>query len=422
MKIKVSKVYLVIVLFVFLRFFMTDMVPALMSISRIFSYIFIIMISALIILIIKPTFSYSELILIGFMFVTFLIAYFHSYLAGPRNNEIILYPTWILSYLLFLIYPLKIEIPKNSWIQILKVFYFISLISAVYALIFQLNSNVFQFRSADNWNLDNTFIAFWNHRNVFSIVLVSGIISSYLLLLNEVYSKKKMVFSIGIMTFCCILTFSRSVFALLGVSAGLYAVLNIRKNKLIPLTLSISLISILYMYLNNPTVSNFIDTFIIRQNSGLTGRDTLWEYGLTYLDRITLLIGRGLGIERTLLSSDTVGAGTGFHNMYLTYLLAGGIPLLAVVSIVFLQNIRYLNKFKHQLGIQQSKFMISVTVGFMVYAYFEVVNFFMPDITSIILTIFALFLPRAMISLFVQINNVTEVGNNETSILNYGSQ
>lgn len=110
---------------------------------------------------------------------------------------------------------------------------------------------------------------------------------------------------------------------------------------------------------------------MIREESGLTGRDYVWSIGIDLLKGEHFLWGYGFGYSHIFLGNNEVTGSAGFHNLYLTYLVEGGVILLGCYCLI----ISYIVKKMCSTWLSQNRvaasFWLSVMFAYHVYYFFE---------------------------------------------------
>lgn len=254
--------------------------------------------------------------------------------------------------------------------KILRVFVFIAVFSCIFAIVFQLRPDVFSFREG-GFNIANKYPSIWGHRNAFAGALLCGIFSQLYFMKvkknNTFKQKMKLIFLIGNL----IITLSRTAYATIVAFYFLYYVMNYKQYKKEFLSLSFIIVILISAYLLFPNLKAFVDIYMIREESGLTGRDYVWSIGLDLLKGEHFLWGYGLGYSHIFLGNNEVTGSAGFHNLYLTYLVEGGIVLLGCYFLI----ISYIVKRMCSTWLSQNRvaasFWLSVIFAYHVYYFFE---------------------------------------------------
>lgn len=255
--------------------------------------------------------------------------------------------------------------------KILKIFVIIAVFSCVYAVIFQLRPDVFSFREG-GYNIENKYPSIWGHRNVFAGVLLCGIFSQlYFIKIKKCNSLKqniKLIFMIANL----IITLSRTAYVTIAAFYFLYYLLNYKRHKKELFTLSIIVIILFSSYIFLPKLKAFVDIYMIREESGLTGRDYVWELGMNLLQGEHLLWGYGFGYSHIFLGNNNEVTGSaGFHNMYLTYLVEGGIVLLCCYCLIVFYVVKKICSTWLSRNRILASFWLSVMFAYHVYYFFE---------------------------------------------------
>lgn len=266
-------------------------------------------------------------------------------------------------------------IPNNKYNilvieKILKIFVIVAFFSCVYAVIFQLRPDVFSFREG-GYNIENKYPSIWGHRNVFAGVLLCGIFSQlYFIKIKKINSLKqnvKLIFMIANL----IITLSRTAYVTIAAFYFLYYLMNYKRHKKEFFILSFIVIILLGSYIFLPNLKAFVDIYMIREESGLTGRNFVWELGINLLQGEHLLWGYGFGYSRIFLGNNDVTGSAGFHNMYLTYLVEGGIVLLCCYCLIVFYIVKEMCSTWLSKNRMVASFWLSVMFAYHVYYFFE---------------------------------------------------
>lgn len=254
--------------------------------------------------------------------------------------------------------------------KILRIFLVVAVLSCVFAVIFQLRPDVFSFREG-GFNIENKYSSIWGHRNGFAGALLCGIFSQiYFMKIkkrNSLKQKLLLIFMIGNL----IVTLSRTAYVTITAFYFLYYLINYKQHKKEFLALCSAIIILISAYVAIPELGTFIDVYMIREKSGLTGRDYVWELGLKLLRGEHLLWGYGMGYSRISIGNNEVTGSAGFHNMYLTYLVEGGIVFLCCYCSIVFFVARKLCLVWLSRNIELASFWLSVMFAYHVYYFFE---------------------------------------------------
>lgn len=341
------------------------------------------------------SFNSKEIVILLFLSCGQILGYIYSFNTEYSNNKFFKFIFFLISYILFCIVPWRKSYNKNDIVILLKFIFIMALISCIYSMLFQFGKDIFTFRNSYNYNISNVYSSFWGHRNQFGIIILSGIISNFFLIQknNSIFLK----ITIIVFIFNLILTLSRTCYISLFVFFIIFLLGDWKKYKKILICLMFFGSIVLILYYKVEIFNYFINTYMIREKSGLTGRDTLWKIAINLLDIPTLIFGRGIGIDKIVLSNDTISAGVGFHNIYLTYLVSGGIILL---SIIIFSIIRIIKKVLILVNNKTEKsWIIATIICFLVYVTFEASVFFgISNNVSIIQTLFVFTIPTMIIN------------------------
>lgn len=316
------------------------------------------------------------------------VGFFYSHMTNNPNNKYLSILYFFVLFLFLFEYPSRYFVCEECVDNLLEAYQYFAVVMSLYALVFQLNRNIFDFRNESGFNLSNNWSSLFGHRNSFALMLVFGIFSTIFLLIKE--KSKRNYFFLLLLSFCLILTFSRASYLAVIVAILVYVLLQSRKNIKLFLLYLFGVGSALLVYLKIPSVKYIVETYMIRQNQGLTGRNTLWEKAETYLSGLPLLFGRGIDAERILLQGDAVSSGTGFHNIILKTLVDGGVFFSILLLILFIRTLIIINKGKNS---KVKYFSISVFFGFFAYLNFEPAFILKPYWTSLGISLFMFTIP-----------------------------
>ena len=303
------------------------------------------------------------------------------------NTHIYKIAEFFLCYLLLGIIPQYLSLRKKVIEKILIFIIFIAIISSIYAMCFQLNGKIFTFRDANNFSITNSYVSFWYHRNIFSLILLSGMVA---IIYFYQYKNCTVISTIIfiILGFNLFLTLSRTAYVAIFVFMFSYSVIEWKEHKYKAILLAAIGLFLVYMYIKYPNFKNIINTYMIRKNSGMTGRESLWKTAFNLLNFQTALHGRSIGSEQVILIGDYISQGAGFHNVFLAYMIEGGIMLIIplYLNIIFIiKNIK--NNFKcsqHNLY----SWSIATILTFIIYPMFETSKYFNMGVGSFLQTFF----------------------------------
>lgn len=343
----------------------------------------------------------KDMLLLSVMIIGEVLGFAYSFFS---NNVFNIYFYRIIEfiecfYLLYMCIDNEENFQINNFERILKVIIGIAFISALYAVIFQFNSSLFKVSSNNNFRMDNIYQSFLGHRNQFGITLVAGILACMYFVINDKF-KKKMILLSSFFLINLIFTYSRASYVALLCFAFWYFIMAKRslKEKITIIIAIAIIIGIgLQVYNSNYKLKYFVEKYMIRSDSGMTGREVLWEKAVNYLNVPTWIFGRGWGISRIILQGDTVGNGVGFHNMYLTDLITGGMILLSFFFILLFSIWKKLNI--KNIDIKMVNYFKACIFAFLVYSFFEVTDFFKIAIQQTFQTFFCITLPLLYIKL-----------------------
>lgn len=339
------------------------------------------------------------------LFIVLSVLQFFGYLYSRSTNYLnssyLSGITFIISYFLFVRFPTNINMNANQkdiyLTKLMKIIFFVAVISSIYAMLFQLGGNIFSFRNSSNFNISNVYCSFWGHRNQFATILLGGFLAA--IYLHQDFMNKKIYY---IFTFIflanIVLTLSRTVFVAVFAFFLCYLICQWKTRKKYVIIISLLALTIVLMYLYIPSIRSFTDKYMIRSDSGLTGREYLWELALSLIDLPTVLFGRGSGIDRIVLTNDNVSAGVGFHNMYLTYIISVGIIVLIIMVVSTIKLIIKLRRNYAKNNILLFSWTVGCIASMMSYGMFEASLFFGLYPAPMLMMLFVFTIPAILTS------------------------
>jgi len=332
-----------------------------------------------------------------------------QYIAYLTNNYVqSLY--MILPIIFFIHYLISYCMLASVKIKEIDLSYFFKLFSK-FAFIACVYNIIINFSSIINISVLSKYIhisSFFNHRNGFGQFLFFAIIGIVYLILEDKKNKKNYLLLLFFL-FNLLFTFSRA--SILATGIFLFLIFfkssskGITKKILWILFLIVVMILGTIFVINNPSMLEFIDYYVIRTDDGLTGRDTLWMFAIDVFENGNYLLGYGLGSTVDLLEKFDF---TNTHNTYVEVLVLGGVMyLLAMLALYIYIYIKEKKAEKHL----EAKFIVfrMSLISFLVYTFFEKVLLFGTGYAPIITTIFMVTIP------LIIINNIKKSENKEES-------
>lgn len=235
--------------------------------------------------------------------------------------------------------------------------------------------------------------SFFANRNQFAFFIYISVIANVFLLLNE----NKIIYKLSLILFFINLFFTMSRTGILVVAMFLlFSVFSLnkanRKTKIIYLTLALifGIIVILVLCFLKPELIELL--FRLESVKNLSGRTAIWENGINlWLENpINMLFGTGRfnGNDVLQIRGKTF---TQFHNIYLDFLITGGILELCFIIYIYSYVI---NKIKESnIDIKYKKIYKIAFVTYFIYAFFESVGRFSIGATDTICLIFFISIP-----------------------------
>lgn len=243
-------------------------------------------------------------------------------------------------------------------------------------------------------NLDCSLIkSFFANRNQFAFFLYISIIANVFLLLNE----KKVTYKLLLILLLMNLFFTMSRTGILVVAMFLLCSAfglnksNI-KRKIIYLTLTLifGIILILVLCFFKPELIEQL--FRLDSVKNLSGRTAIWKNGINlWLENpINMLFGTGRFNGNDVLHIKEKNF-TQFHNIYLDFLITGGVLELCFIIYIYSYVI---NKIKESnMDIKYKKIYKITFITYFIYAFFESVGRFSIGATDTICLIFFISIP-----------------------------
>lgn len=219
-----------------------------------------------------------------------------------------------------------------------------------------------------NSSYDVNFASYFGNRNEFGYFLLTIIGCS---ILYQFLSKNKKMKIINVIMLIIMLinlffTFSRaSIFAVvIFITLSLFLSLTKKQN----ISLIIIMLSLTIVLMAVPDLRKFVFDNIIRLNSGLTNRDTIFAFCINYFKNNNWLIGNGY--IKPYIDFAQHFKYIGFHNTFLTILMCQGIAGFVLYSILIIYGIYNSCKLRKYNKIVSNIF-ISFTTAYIFHSLFE---------------------------------------------------
>lgn len=231
--------------------------------------------------------------------------------------------------------------------------------------------------------------AFFTNRNTYGLMVAFGVVVASFQGLVAKYKIKKLLYTLTaiILALAVIVSMSRGAILFMAVSLGVLY-FGVRGAKgLIASILMIGLVS--SIVIGSIGLSQF-NEIIIRPDSGLTGRDIVYSYGIDRYLSNDILFGTGPQASGEAITS-SLGV-ISYHNTYISYLVNGGLLLLSVNLLIFTVSIKNgiaIRKFNKEVG----TFFLAIITGYVLYGFFENGPLFIFSPNSFILSLYTVALP-----------------------------
>lgn len=235
--------------------------------------------------------------------------------------------------------------------------------------------------------------SFFANRNQFAFFLYISIIANVLLLIKE--NKKTYKIILGFLIFNLFFSMSRTGIAVVVMFFALVFLFSnkiSKKTKIICLTLTIifGIIMLVILYYLNPGLFEMLFRFSNVKN--LSGRTAIWENGVKLLmeNPINIIfgVGRFQGNEVLHIKDKSF---TQFHNIYLDFLIAGGVLELIFIIYIFKNVIKKFNK--SNIEEKYKKIYKIAFFTYFIYACFESVGRFSIGAVDALCLIFFVSIP-----------------------------
>lgn len=264
-------------------------------------------------------------------------------------------------------------------------------IFSVIFCIYNLIANSYQFSFFLNERLRNfiSFSSFFENRNTFAQLMFFSVIIC-------VYLKKFVYFNnhrkLNWLTFCMILfminivlTLSRTGILSIVLFLFLYLMWNKKINKPGVIFLGILIIVLLFNYTD---IFYYLKSFVIRSDTGLSGRNLNWEAGLQMINNKPIF---GFSVAGSTVVLNSLMGNSYFHNTYIKAFANNGI--IYVILLVYLIAKNYVNISKIN-NCEKRMFYYSAMVCILLYGLMEDFAFFGFGLIEVILTIIFFIMPN----------------------------
>lgn len=337
----------------------------------------------------KISFDINSVIILSvfLLFQMFAFIYSNNYLFY-KNSNLQMPVSFAFNYFLFFTFPL-VKKPNPKFIyKSIHLMIGIGITACIYEFIFKIQNlgNVFKFFLKPSFTIQSFYLT----RNAFGLLMAVCILLCVFMYLKN--GKKIRYALIGTYFLLnLIMTLSRASYITVAAFVFFFLLMNTKKRLRIILVSSALVLAAVLLYFNNPHIQYFVDTYMIRADSGVNGRNTIWKIALHEMDVWTVLFGKGLGISRVILDQQNFKV-TSFHNIYLEMMLSGGVMyfllFLYMLKTVF-RKIKQLFPFDKESAV----FFIACILSFMVYGFFEVSMLFYLDLNCLLETFLMITLP-----------------------------
>lgn len=231
--------------------------------------------------------------------------------------------------------------------------------------------------------------AFYTNRNIYGLMLAFGVCLSIMELLQSKSRRSQALFTIVtiVLAVGVLMSMSRGAILFMSVFGAIYLIKTLNFKKIVMSLVVVCALSLAVMgYIG---ASQFQD-LIVRSDSGITGRDQVYAYGIDRYISNDVLLGSGPQASGNAVTRD-IGV-VSYHNTALSYLVNGGIILLMIVAGVYVLSIRIVLRLKNahrNFGV----FFMSLITAYLAYGLFESGLLFIFSPNSFILSLYTIALP-----------------------------
>jgi O-antigen ligase len=260
------------------------------------------------------------------------------------------------------------------------------LFACLYSIIFDLDMILSCF-SVTSAYLTN-FSSFFDNKNTFAIFLYTGLIAC--VLQYSLTRKKRFILYSFIVFSFLLITFSRAGLYSAMVFMVAYSVLDFRNNKRLCLFTVVAMLVIGAIVFTNPVTREITLNLIIRPETGLANRDTIWADALRLVHGWQMLFGYGEGFVSAIMQKNTGNMYT--HNVLILLLLSGGILKLLMYICVLgfvLKKMFYIYRVNSKLG----SVVIASLISLLGYSMVEATVMLDTSAASLVITLFNVVLP-----------------------------
>ena len=329
-----------------------------------------------------------------FVLLSLIVLIFNGDIIDFNSSIMVSFLFPLISSFIFLVLFGQLSMNKVDLKKFLQLFIFYVLYMCIYNMVvnYDMITNFMNITSA--YQVD--IASFYNNRNTFAYYLIFGIICVTVMLKTYDANKKIYGFILLIFVFNILLTLSRTAILSVIIFYLLLFFYNSKtKHKFI---FCLSVFLCLTVVFTVPSLNSFISNNIIRAESGVTGRSSVWNFGIELFKNSNILVGLGYDEPHAILTRSYFEISS-FHSTFLTILLCGGIFLFSgFVGIIIFSFVTAFNikKYDRNLGL----FFISIIIVYLCYSVTESQIIFFPSSTNFIATTFVCLIPNYILNSF----------------------
>lgn len=291
-----------------------------------------------------------------------------------------------LNLLLYFVMIINIKIDKKQIKYLMKLFVTLGIIACIYNLIANFKEVISFYKITSTY--DVSLNSFFSNRNQFGAYLFLAIVA-YTYYLDSKKINLKNIIVYGLFFINIIFTMSRGAILATMIFVVIYLILKKQIKILTILTvLGITFLIIISMFF---PIMEFIETNLIRLDSGNTGRTAIWSIAKNVYKDGSILFGNGYYNGIAIAKETYLFKYSQFHSYYYDLLVSGGITELIFTSSLLIFCLK--KAVKESQESNYKKIYISSFVAIFVFSIFESVNFLSLGYADMLYTIFYMTVP-----------------------------
>lgn len=242
------------------------------------------------------------------------------------------------------------------------------------------------FIATGSYELD--FSSFFANRNQYGSFLFLSIATHALFLVGR-QLRVINILLFGLQVSSLILTFSRGAILAMLLFLFSFCIFHIRQRPKYFIFFAMSGV-LSYIVIKLLGLDTWINTLLFRRESGVSGRDSIWQMGISVWGDSSLLFGTGLfrGVDTAQQAGMTVSE---FHSFFVETLVSGGIFELLVLVIILV--IVWVKLIKSNLDVSRRYILYATSLGVLGLSFFESISVFTMGFVGTIFAIYLVSLP-----------------------------